>query len=82
MAKGVYPIILQRGSISDYIAKILMYRDQLAGSAHALSDADIISHFVTSLPESWNVIQSIIANQAIADMTLDSVILSLNNFEL
>ena len=32
-----------QGSISDYIAKILMYQDQLAGSAHALSDVDIIS---------------------------------------
>jgi len=59
-----------------------MYRDQLAGSAHALSDADIISHLITSLPESWNVIQAIIANQPIANTTLDSVILSLNNFEL
>jgi hypothetical protein len=61
---------------------VLIYRDQLADTPRALTEADKIAHLITSLPESCHVTESILTNQPIINMTLDHVILSLNNHEL
>jgi len=69
------------GSISEYIAKILNYREQLAHTPFPLTDQDTISHIITNLSNSWKTIRTIISNQPVKVRTLNFTINSLINYE-
>jgi gag-polypeptide of LTR copia-type len=69
-----------KGSASTFIMKVLIYRDQLVHTPQALTDNEVVSYLITNLPSSWHIIQTSISNQP--TKTLDSIILTLINYEI
>jgi hypothetical protein len=69
------------GSISEFISRVLMYREQLAHTTQALSDNEVVSHLITNLPSTWRIIRTIISNQPAASKTLNYTINALVNYE-
>jgi hypothetical protein len=67
--------------ISNYISKILSYRDKLAHTPQRLSKDEVIAYILIGLPESWNVISTVIENQPIETQTLDNIVNTLTSFE-
>ena len=70
-----------RGLISEYISRILSYRDRLAHTPQKLSKDEVIAHILIGLPKTWNTISTIIENQPPETQTLDDVVNTLNSHE-
>jgi hypothetical protein len=54
-----------KGPISEYIFRILSYRDRLAHTPQKLPKDEVIAYNIIGLPESWSTISTIIENQPI-----------------
>ena len=70
-----------KGPISEYISRILSYRDKLAHTPQKLSKDEVIAYILIGLPESWSTISTIIENQPLETQTLDDVVNTLNTHE-
>lgn len=70
-----------KGPISEYISRILSYRDRLAHTLQKLSKDEVIACIIIGLPESWSTISTIIENQPLETQTLDDVVNALNTHE-
>jgi hypothetical protein len=69
------------GPISEYISRILSYRDKLALTPQKLSKDEVIAHILIGLPQTWSTISTIIENQPLETQTLDDVVNTLNTHE-
>jgi hypothetical protein len=67
--------------ISNYISKILSYQDKLVYILQRLSKDEVIVYILIGLPESWNIISTVIENQPIETQTLDNIVNILTSFE-
>jgi hypothetical protein len=70
-----------KGPISEYISRILSYRDKLAHTPQKLSKDEIIAHILIGLPKTWSTISTIIENQPPKTQTLDDVVNTLITHE-
>ena len=70
-----------KGPISEYISRILSYRDKLAHTPQKLSKDEVIANILIGLPETWSTISTIIENQPPETQTLDDVVNTLITHE-
>jgi hypothetical protein len=70
------------GLISEYVSRILSYRDRLAHTSQKLSKDEVIACIIIGLPEIWSTISTITENQPLETQTLDDVVNMLNAHEL
>jgi len=70
-----HEVFSPQDSIDQYIGRILSHQDHLANISQKLSDEDIITRLLISLPAIYHIVKQIIFNQP--DRTITSVIAAL-----
>jgi len=68
-------------SVSAYISTLKDIRQPLAGSQERISDNVLIGHLLSTLPETFATIASIIENKPAAELTLDAITTTLIDAE-